>query len=52
MIDQEMTPQEIKDKKPYLEWGLTEKEYDYICDHLIHRVTKLHRNGIICGNVE
>ena len=46
MIDQEMTPQEIKDQKPYLEWGLTEKEYDYICDHLIHRLPNYTETGL------
>ncbi len=34
----EMTPEEIKTKKPYLEWGLTQKEYDYICDELLQRL--------------
>ena len=31
-----MTPEEIKEKKPYLDWSLSEREYDYICDHLLH----------------
>lgn len=46
MNDQEMTPQEIKEKKPYLEWGLTTKEYDYICDHLIHRLPNYTETGL------
>ena len=46
MIDQEMTPQEIKAQKPYLEWGLTEKEYDYICNHLIHRLPNYTETGL------
>ena len=35
---QEMTPEEIKEKKPYLDWSLSEEEYDYICDKLLHRL--------------
>lgn len=46
MNDQEMTPQAIKEKKPYLEWGLTTKEYDYICDHLIHRLPNYTETGL------
>ena len=33
----EMTPEEIKEKKPYLDWSLTEREYDFICEKLLHR---------------
>ena len=36
----EMTSAEIKEQKPYLEWGLTEEEYDYICDKLLGRLPK------------
>ena len=37
-MKQAMTPEEIKEKKPYLDWSLSEREYDYICDHLLHRL--------------
>lgn len=37
-MKQAMTPEEIKEKKPYLDWSLSEHEYDYICDHLLHRL--------------
>ena len=31
-MEQAMTPEEIKEQKPYLDWSLTEKEYNYIAD--------------------
>ena len=42
-MKQAMTPEEIKEKKPYLDWSLSEREYDYICDHLFI-LAQLHRN--------
>lgn len=42
----EMTPEEIKTKKPYLEWGLTQKEYDYICDELLQRLPNYTETGL------
>lgn len=42
----EMTPAEIKEQKPYLEWGLTEEEYDYICDKLLGRLPNYTETGL------
>ncbi|SEM42211.1 phosphoribosylformylglycinamidine synthase subunit II [Ligilactobacillus sp. WC1T17] len=42
----EMTPEEIKAQKPYLDWSLTEHEYDYICDHLLHRLPNYTETGL------
>ena len=42
----EMTPEEKKKKKPYLEWGLTQKEYDYICDELLQRLPNYTETGL------
>ena len=42
----ELTPQEIKEQKPYLEWGLTQKEYDYICDKLLKRLPNYTETGL------
>lgn len=41
-----MTPEEIKSQKPYLDWSLTEHEYDYICDHLLHRLPNFTETGL------
>ncbi|MBD5069493.1 MAG: phosphoribosylformylglycinamidine synthase subunit PurL [Lactobacillus sp.] len=42
----ELTPKEIQTLKPYLEWGLTQKEYDYICDKLLHRLPNYTETGL------
>lgn len=42
----EMTPEEIKEKKPYLDWSLTEREYDFICDKLLHRLPNYTETGL------
>ncbi|KRL04958.1 phosphoribosylformylglycinamidine synthase II [Liquorilactobacillus oeni DSM 19972] len=42
----EMSPQEIKQKKPYLEWGLSEKEYDYIAKKLLGRLPNYTETGL------
>lgn len=41
-----MTPEEIKSQKPYLDWSLTEHEYDYICNHLLHRLPNFTETGL------
>lgn len=43
---QEMTPEEIKEKKPYLDWSLSEEEYAYICDKLLHRLPNYTETGL------
>ena len=42
----EMTPEEIKEKKPYLDWSLTEREYDFICEKLLHRLPNYTETGL------
>lgn len=46
MIATEMSSQEIKEQKPYLEWGLSEKEYDYICEKLLKRLPNYTETGL------
>ncbi|MCG4651080.1 hypothetical protein L0P02_14005, partial [Bifidobacterium longum] len=41
-----MTPEEIKEKKPYLDWSLSEKEYDYISETLLHRLPNYTETGL------
>ncbi|GGI64107.1 phosphoribosylformylglycinamidine synthase subunit PurL [Limosilactobacillus caviae] len=43
---QAMTPEEIKEKKPYLDWSLTEAEYDYIRTHLLGRLPNYTETGL------
>lgn len=45
-MKQAMTPEEIKEKKPYLDWSLSEHEYNYICDHLLHRLPNYTEIGL------
>ncbi|MFT8408313.1 phosphoribosylformylglycinamidine synthase subunit PurL [Liquorilactobacillus satsumensis] len=45
-VELEMSPQEIKEKKPYLEWGLSEKEYDYIAQKLLGRLPNYTETGL------
>ena len=46
-MDEVMSPLEIKEKKPYLEWGLSEKEYDYICEKLLKRLPNYTETGLL-----
>ena len=41
-----MTPEEIKEKKPYLDWSLTEAEYDYIRTQLLGRLPNYTETGL------
>ncbi|MGM9911368.1 MAG: phosphoribosylformylglycinamidine synthase subunit PurL [Lacticaseibacillus absianus] len=43
---QEMTPEEIKEKKPYLDWSLSEEEYNYISEKLLHRLPNYTETGL------
>lgn len=45
-MKQAMTPEEIKEKKPYLNWSLSEKEYDYISEKLLHRLPNYTETGL------
>lgn len=42
----EMTPQEIQEQKPYLDWGLTQKEYEYISEKLLGRLPNYTETGL------
>lgn len=45
-MKQAMTPEEIKEKKPYLDWSLSEKEYDHISEKLLHRLPNYTETGL------
>jgi phosphoribosylformylglycinamidine (FGAM) synthase-like enzyme len=45
-MEQAMTPEEIKEQKPYLDWSLTEKEYNYIADQLLGRLPNFTETGL------
>lgn len=45
-MKQAMTPEEIKEKKPYLDWSLSKKEYDYISEKLLHRLPNYTETGL------
>lgn len=45
-MKQAMTLEEIKEKKPYLDWSLSEKEYDYISEKLLHRLPNYTETGL------
>lgn len=45
-MKQAMTPEEIKEQKPYLDWSLTEKEYNYIADQLLGRLPNFTETGL------
>ena len=45
-MKQAMTPEEIKEKKPYIDWSLTEHEYNYIADKLLHRLPNYTETGL------
>ena len=34
-MKQALTPEQIKEQKPYLDWSLSEREYDYISEKLL-----------------
>lgn len=42
----ELTPQQIKEQKPYLDWSLSEFEYNYIVDKLLHRLPNYTETGL------
>lgn len=45
-MKQAMTPEEIKEKKPYLDWSLSEAEYNYISDRLLGRLPNYTETGL------
>ena len=48
-MKQAMTPEEIKEQKPYLDWSLTEKEYNYIADQLLGRLPNFTETGLFAA---
>lgn len=45
-MKQAMTPEEIKAQKPYLDWSLSEREYNYIAEELLHRLPNYTETGL------
>ncbi|WP_251546137.1 phosphoribosylformylglycinamidine synthase subunit PurL [Limosilactobacillus caecicola] len=48
-MKQAMTPEEIKERRPYLDWSLTEKEYNYIADKLLGRLPNFTETGLFAA---
>ncbi len=48
-MKQAMTPEEIKEQQPYLDWSLTEHEYNYIADTLLHRLPNYTETGLFAA---
>lgn len=48
-MKQAMTPEEIKAKKPYLDWSLSEVEYDYISKKLLGRLPNYTETGLFAA---
>jgi phosphoribosylformylglycinamidine synthase len=48
-MEQAMTPEEIKEQRPYLDWSLTEHEYNYIADSLLHRLPNYTETGLFAA---
>lgn len=45
-MKQALTPEQIKEQKPYLDWSLSEREYDYISEKLLGRLPNLTETGL------
>lgn len=45
-MKQELTPEQIKEQKPYLDWSLSEREYDYISEKLLGRLPNFTETGL------
>lgn len=48
-MKQAMTPEEVQTQKPYLDWSLTEKEYNYIADKLLGRLPNYTETGLFAA---
>ena len=44
-----MTPEEIKEQKPYLDWSLSEDEYNYISEQLLGRLPNYTETGLFAA---
>ena len=45
-MKQVLTPEQIKEQKPYLDWSLSEREYDYISEKLLGRLPNFTETGL------
>ncbi|MFM2764553.1 phosphoribosylformylglycinamidine synthase subunit PurL [Limosilactobacillus fermentum] len=45
-MKQALTPEQIKEQKPYLDWSLSEREYDYISERLLGRLPNFTETGL------
>ncbi len=45
-MKQALTPEQIKAQKPYLDWSLSEREYDYISEKLLGRLPNFTETGL------
>ena len=45
-MKQALTPEQIKEQKPYLDWSLSEREYDYISENLLGRLPNFTETGL------
>lgn len=45
-MKQALTPEQIKEQKPYLDWSLSEREYNYIADKLLGRLPNFTETGL------
>ena len=41
-----LTPEQIKEQKPYLDWSLSEREYDYISEKILGRLPNFTETGL------
>ena len=48
-MEQAMTPEEIKEQKPYLDWSLSEDEYNYISEKLLGRLPNSTETGLFAA---
>ena len=45
-MKQALTPEQTKEQKPYLDWSLSEREYDYISEKLLGRLPNFTETGL------
>lgn len=45
-MKQALTPEQIKEQKPYLDWSLSEREYDHISEKLLGRLPNFTETGL------
>ncbi|WP_434105979.1 phosphoribosylformylglycinamidine synthase subunit PurL [Limosilactobacillus fermentum] len=45
-MKQALTPEQIKEQNPYLDWSLSEREYDYISEKLLGRLPNFTETGL------